>query len=130
MIGFDTSAIIDIFKGEESIKEFLTSNKEPLAATIMSYLELFFGLDFENAQHTKEAQYYRSFFSEVYSLDLTKEACEGASNIYWYLKKEGKMIEKFDCIIAGIFLAGGINKILTKNKEHFKRIKEIKVISY
>ena len=48
MIGLDTSAIIDIFKGDKSIKLILEKNREPLAATIMSYLELSFGLDLEN----------------------------------------------------------------------------------
>ena len=130
MIGLDTSAIIDIFKGEERIKEFLESNKDPLAATIMSYLELFFGLDFENVRHTKEAQYYRDFFRSVYHMDLTKESCEKASDILWRLKKDGKIIEKFDCIIAAIFMVNGVDKILTRNPKHFERIKGLNVISY
>ena len=130
MIGLDTSAIIDIFKGEERIKEFLEVNKEPLAATIMSYLELFFGLDFENVKHTKEAQYYRDFFNKVYHMDLTKASCEKASEILWRLKKEGNIIEKFDCIIAAVFMANGVDKILTRNSKHFERIKGLKVISY
>ena len=130
MIGLDTSTIIDIFKGEERIKEFLEVNKEPLAATIMSYLELFFGLDFENVKHTKEAQYYRDFFNKVYRMDLTKASCEKASEILWRLKKEGNIIEKFDCIIAAVFMANGVDKILTRNSKHFERIKGLKVISY
>ena len=130
MIGLDTSAIIDIFKGEPEIKKFLELNKAPLAATIMSYLELFFGLDFENAQHTKEAQYYRDFFDDVYCMDLTKESCEKASDILWRLKKDGNIIEKFDCIIAAIFMANGINSILTRNKKHFEKIKGLNVLSY
>ena len=130
MIGLDTSAIIDIFKGELEIKKFLELNKEPLAATILSYLELFFGLDFENAQHTKEAQYYRDFFDDVYCMDLTKESCERASNILWRLKKDGNVIEKFDCIIAAIFMANGINTILTRNRKHFEKIKGLNVLSY
>ncbi|MDP3916914.1 MAG: PIN domain-containing protein [Nanoarchaeota archaeon] len=130
MIGLDTSAIIDIFRGDEKIKGFFESNKEPLAVTIMSYLELFFGLDFENTKHTKEAQYYRSFFDGLYQMDITGESCEKASHIFWKLKKEGKMIEKFDCIIAAIFMVNGINKILTRNPKHFERIKGLNVMSY
>ena len=130
MIGLDTSAIIDIFKGEQEIKKFLESNKEPLAATIMSYLELFFGLDFENARHTKEAEYYRDFFNNIYSMDLTKESCERASDILWRLKKDGNVIEKFDCIIAAIFMANGINTILTRNQKHFEKIRGLSVITY
>src|SRR3989344_9408901 len=118
MIGLDTSAIIDLFRGEEKIKKYLEDNKEPLAATIISYLELFFGLDFENTKHTKEAQYYKDFFKNVYHMSLTKETCEKASDIFWHLKKDGAVIEKFDCVIAAIFMVHGVDKILTRNQKH------------
>jgi len=35
-----------------------------------------------------------------------------------------------DILIAGIMLANGITKIITKNVNHFERIKEIKIIEY
>ena len=130
MIGLDTSAVIDIFKGDEKIREFLESNKEPLAATIMSYLELFFGLNPENPRHMTEAKYYNEFFKGLYNIDLTKNSCEVASKIFWGLRKEGKSIEQFDCVIAALFIANGINKIITRNPKHFEKIKHLDVISY
>ncbi len=130
MIGLDTSAVIDIFRGEEKIKQFLENNKEPFAVSIMSYLELFFGLNHENPKHKEEGKYYGGFFKSIYNLDLDKGACEEASKIFWVLRKEGKSIEQFDCVIAAIFLTNGINKILTRNSRHFDKIKGIKAISY
>ena len=130
MIGLDTSAIIDIFKGNLNIKRFLENNKEPLAVTIMSYLELFFGLNPENPKHTAEGEHYREFFKSLYNIDLTKDSCEEASKIYWRLKKEGKVIDHFDCVIAALLLTNGINKILTGNPKHFEKIKQLNVISY
>ena len=130
MIGLDTSAIIDIFRGEPKIKGFLESNREPLSATIMSYLELYFGLNPENPKHAKEAEYYGEFFKSLYNIDLTKESCEEASKIFYALQKEGKTIEQFDCVIAASFLKSGIKKILTRNPKHFERIKQLSVISY
>lgn len=130
MIGLDTSAIIDIFKGNKDIEELLLKTKEPLAATIISYLELFFGLNPENPMHATEGKYYLEFFKNLYNIDLTMESCEEASKIFWTLKKEGKTIEQFDCVIAGSFLANGINKILTRNSKHFENIKQLTVISY
>ena len=130
MIGLDTSAVIDIFKGEETIKQFLENNKEPLAVTIMSYLELFFGLDPQNPKHMEEGAYYNEFFEDIYELGLTKDACEEASKIFWNLKRNGKSIEQFDCVIASIFISHGITKIMTRNSKHFDNIKELKVISY
>ena len=130
MIGLDTSAVIDIFRGEGKIKQFFDDNKEPLAITIMSYLELFFGLDPANPKHKEEGKYYDEFFKNIYSINLTKDACEEASKIFWNLKKEGKSIEQFDCVIAAIFITNGITKILTRNSKHFDKIKELKVLSY
>ena len=130
MIGLDTSAIIDVFRGDEKIKQFLENNKEPLAVTIMSYLELFFGLDPKNPKHKEEGSYYDEFFKSAYNLDLTKGACEEASRIFWGLKREGKSIEQFDCVIAAIFITNGINKILTRNSKHFDKIGELKVLGY
>lgn len=130
MIGLDTTAIIDIFKGEEKIKKFLESNKEPLAATMMSYLELFFGLDLSNSKHAEEAMFYEEFFNIVHNFGLTHSACEQASRIFWHLRKEGKTIEQFDCTIAAIMIESGITRILTRNLKHFENIKDLKVITY
>ena len=68
MIGLDTSAIIDIFKGNAEIKKILENNKEPLAATIVSYMELFFGLNPLNSKHIAEGNYYKEFFKSVYNI--------------------------------------------------------------
>ena len=130
MIGLDTSALIDIFKGDERIKKILEVNKEPLVVTSISYLELFFGLDPSNPKHAVEAKYYKEFFKSLYNLELTKEGSEEASKIFWNLRKEGKTIEQFDCLIAALFIINGIKKILTRNKKHFDNIKELSVVSY
>ena len=130
MIGLDTSAIIDIFRGNTNIKQFLEDNKEPLAVTIMSYLELFFGLNPENPKHIIEGKYYGEFFKSLYNIELTKISCEEASKIFWNLKKEGKVIEQFDCVIASLFITNGVRRILTRNPKHFEKIKQFSVISY
>jgi predicted nucleic acid-binding protein len=130
MIGLDTSAIIDIFKGKQEIKQFLETNKEPLAVTTMSYLELFFGLNPNDQNHEKEGGYYREFFKSLYNINLTDNSCEEASKIFWDLKKAGKTIDQFDCVIATLFIKNGIKKILTKNSKHFEKIKQLTVISY
>ena len=130
MIGLDTSAIIDIFRGNQNMKEFLENNKEPLAANIMSYLELFFGLNLEEPRHMAEGKYYGEFFKSVYNIDLTKDSCEEASKIFWNLRKEGKTIEQFDCVIAALYISNGIKKILTRNPKHFEKIKQLEVVGY
>jgi predicted nucleic acid-binding protein len=63
-------------------------------------------------------------------MNLTKESCEKASEIFWRLRKEGNMIEKFDCMIAAIFMMNGVYTVLTRNSKHFERIKGLHVLSY
>lgn len=130
MIGIDTSAIIDIFKGSASIKEILLGINEPLIVTEISYLELMFGLDIKNLKYKKEEKYYDEFFQSFLTLNLNDKACKKASEIFWDLKKKGKAIEQFDCIIAGIFLSNGIDKIISKNIKHFSNIIGLKVVPY
>ena len=130
MIGLDTCAIIDIFKGEKNIKNFLEKHKEPLAVNMMNYVEIFFGIDPKNPKHIKESEYYERFFNNFYFVDLTKEVSVKSSEIYWSLKKKGKNVGKFDCLLASCFLTHGIKKIVTKNVKHFKRIKDLEILSY
>lgn len=124
----DTTAIIDLFKGTKDMKKFLENNTEPLCVNILSYAELMFGIN--NEKHKNEEQFYDDFFNDMYAFELTRESCKLASKINTTLKKEGKTIGSFDVLIASIFLSNGVTKILTKNKKHFEKIKNIKVITY
>jgi tRNA(fMet)-specific endonuclease VapC len=127
MIGLDTTAIIDLFKGDPELNKFIQNSREPFSVTILSYAELMFGLN-ENSR--KEEEYYDDFFSDIYSFDLTKDSCKIASKLKYSLRKKGITIGNFDLLIASIFLSNGITKILTRNKKHFERINSIEVISY
>jgi predicted nucleic acid-binding protein len=130
MIGLDTTAIIDLFRGNSGIKTFLEQNTEPLSATTMSYLELFFGLDTEKQAHREEAEYYRKFFATLYSLNLSPSSCEKAAEIHFALMKKGQPIQQFDCTIAAIFIENGITKIVTRNTKDFRKIPGIETVSY
>ena len=130
MIGLDTSAIIDLFKKDMSLIKFLESTDDKVTLNQISYLELMFGLDFENKKYFSEEEYYDSLFANSLVLELNNSSCKMAGKILMRLKKIGKMIEQSDCAIAGIYLSNGVNKILTKNAKHFENIKELKVITY
>lgn len=55
-------------------------------------------------------------------------AVEGGK-IYSRLVKEGGTIELNDCLISATAISQGINKIVTRNINHFERIKEIEVFT-
>ena len=133
MIGLDTTAIIDIFKKEQSIKNLiinLIEDNEDIVSSIINYQEIMFGLDFNNEKHKLEEEFYDKFFDSIVLLSFSKDSSKKESEIFWNLKKSGKSIGKIDSIISGILLSNGVNKIITKNKKHFENIKELEVLSY
>ncbi len=130
MIGFDTTALIDLFKNNKALVELISTLEEKVALTRISYLELMFGIDQDNAKHLDEERYFDSLFEEFNVLELDKETSKRASKIFWNLQKEGRIIEPFDCAIAGILMANGVNKIITRNVKHFEKIKGLGVIGY
>ncbi len=130
MIGLDSTAIIDLFKGDKSIGNLVSSLDDQIAVTQVNYLEVMLGLDFDNPKHKIEEIYYDKLFNDFINLDLDILASKKAAELANNLKKKGKSIDPFDCAIAGILIQNGVKKIITRNAKHFSRIKELKVISY
>lgn len=130
MIGLDTSAMIDLFKGDSKIRELLERTREPLASTHLNYLELLFGLDLSNPAHSGEGRYYDEFFTEITSLQLDESSCKKAAEINWLMRRKGKDIGKFDSIISGILLTNGVTKIITGNAKHFEGVPGLSVVPY
>ena len=130
MIGIDTTVVIDLFKGVPELKRKIQELNTPLSATILTYLELMFGLDLSMYNNKKEADYYDKFFETVYLFELDKDSCKKASEINTFLRKKGKTIGEFDSTIATILLKNGITTILTRNRKHFENIPNLKVVSY
>jgi len=130
MIGLDTDAIIDIFKKEPKILKLIESINEDICSTIINYQEIMFGLDLKNIIHKTEEGFYDKFFEGIFLFLLDNSSSKKSADIFWSLKKQGKIIGKSDCIIAGILLANGVNKMITRNVKHFKNINGLKIISY
>ena len=130
MMGLDTTALIDLFKDSKGIKGVLANINEEAVLNHILYLELMFGLTFKNLEHKDEEKFYDALFNSYAVLNLDFNSSKKSSEILNDLKKSGKTIGLFDCTIAGIYLANGINKILTRNKKHFENIKGLTVISY
>lgn len=130
MIGLDTSAIIDLFRGSRSLINLLEKSKDKVVLNQISYLELMFGIDLRSKSHQVEEGFYDSMFSSYQVLPLSNLACKKAARIFMDLKRRGRTTGQLDCAIAGIFLSHGVGAILTRNKRHFEHIKGLKVITY
>lgn len=130
MIGLDTSGLIDLFKDKKEIVNLLKGIEEEIVLNLMGYLEVMVGLDLKNPKYLKEEEYYDEVYNSYTTLKLDAKSIKKTSDIIWSLKKKGEMIELLDCVIAGIYLTNGVNKIITKNIKHFENIKGLKIISY
>lgn len=133
MIGLDTSAVIDLFKKDASLIKLLekiNDSNDKVALNQITYLELMFGLNFEDESSKREEEYYDSLFGSSIVIQLNNSSSKKAAKISLQLKKIGKTIEQSDCTIAAVFITNGINKILTRNKKHFENIKELEIVEY
>jgi tRNA(fMet)-specific endonuclease VapC len=130
MIGIDSNSIIDIFRDNPDLKLLFEKLDDELCSTIINYQEIIFGINLKNEKDYEEEKYYDKLFDSMILYNLDIKSCKKAREILFELKKSGKTIGEFDCMIAGIFLANGVNKIITRNKKHFESIPGFEVISY
>lgn len=130
MIGLDSCSVIDLFRGNESLKKVIENIDDNLVLNNMCFLELMFGIDFDSQKGKKEESFYDSLFSSLDSFELDNSSCKKASQIMQELMSKGEAIEQFDCVIAAIYLNNEVNSIITRNEKHFSKVKGLKVISY
>ena len=132
MVCLDTSFIADLLrkdkKASEKLEEFVNEN-EKLMTTIINIAELYKGAygHYKKEEKIKEVDEISQI---IFVLDMNIRAAKNYGYFYQYLKKEGKLIDDRDILIASIILSYGENKIVTRNIKHFRRIKEIEVIEY
>ncbi len=124
----DTSVLIPFLNGAPDVVDKVrevSSKTDRIEITIITAYEIMKGAYLsskreDNLEDVKEA------ISNMQILDLTPQACEEASRIFYSLKESGKMISEFDILIAAIAKTNGEN-ILTRDR-HFESIKGIDLI--
>jgi len=130
MICLETSFLIDVLKGKKEALEKLKEIKEEKTFTtsICEY-EVMVGayLKSYSDENLKKAV---SLLNAIPIFNFDTNSALKASQIFASLVKNGKEIESEDCMIAGISLSNDCNEIITRDIEHFKRIKELKVTGY
>lgn len=62
-------------------------------------------------------------------VDLNREIAIEGGRIYAELSKRGEEIELNDCLIAASSLSLGISEVVTRDVEHFNRIKGIRAVT-
>ena len=124
----DTDIISYFFKGRHPklAERIFNLSIENIFTTVINHAELWFGIF--NAEERKQQHLERvdALFKYVTILPF----CENASKIFAeqkaFLKKQGRLIEDLDLMIASIALQHKYT-LVTNNTKHFSRIKHLKI---
>lgn len=105
----------------------LENSSGPVRTTTISVFELWQGL--EDIQDEEKRERIEHFLSALGLLAFEVESAKIAGTIFSELERRGETIEAEDCMIAGIALYHR-EAILTRNTNHFQRIKGVAIEPY
>ncbi len=128
----DTTFLIDLLRGEQdALAKAKLIEKFRLFTTELNFFEIVVGIYSQKkgdyGAHLLKAE---KLFSRLEILPFGHRSAIKAGQIAGELIRKGVQIDSHDCIMAGIALSNNCNIIVTRNKEHFERIKNIKVDCY
>jgi tRNA(fMet)-specific endonuclease VapC len=129
MICLDSDAIIDYLNGKKDAIDAVEKYSDELVTTEINVFEVFYGI-YAKKDYKDEESIASNFFNSVNVLGCNKGSGKLGAEILALLNRKGMTIEQNDCLIASIILKNGFNRILTKNKKHFDRIENMKVVEY
>ena len=133
MILLDTSFLIDLLRQRKNAinKAVELVNRDKLATTYVNIYELLIGVySGKDANYEEKLKTVENLTEKIDILTLEKDSTIKSAKIGGELMLKGQIIGDIDNMIAGIVLSNGISTVITRDKEHFERIKGIKVESY
>jgi len=131
MIALESDFIIDFLRNNKNaVEKYKEFSDEDFVTTQINFFEILFGIYNKKEVILREEPIALSFFDNLTVFDLNKASTIKSAKIAGELVLKGSLIQKNDCMIAGILLSNGCDKILTRNEKHFSKIKGLKVESY
>lgn len=122
----DTDWIIDFLKGERKVVEKLTSLvDDSLAISIIFLAELYEGI-YASDSPEKQLKGLNDFLTGVTVIGIDDEIRKVFGKQRIKLRKEGKLIDNFDLLIAATCLYYNLT-LITNNIGHFDRIEGLKI---
>jgi len=122
----DTNIITAFLKNDSRVVTKVSDYLEffdKLTINIISYYEILRGLkDLGNVGKLKR---FEEFVRENELVYIRRETIEKAAEIYVILKKQGKLIEDADILMASIAIVEDLI-LITDNISHFKRVKGLR----
>ena len=124
LICLDTSILIDFFRKKDKTKSFfygLTLQYSLFAVSIITEYEIMIG------SNNDTNNFWTLFFERITILPFDKNSNIEAINIFKQLKKDNKLIDVPDILIAASAKSNNI-KLATLKKKHFERINDLELI--
>lgn len=97
------------------------------ATTVVNVYEASYGVYRAMSDPSRRMEAFKRLVTNLEILDLDYEAAMRAVEISGTLDREGRGIDPFDSLIAGITLASGAEALVTRNASHFERVPGLKV---
>jgi len=119
----DTNIITAFLKKELKVVKRVSDYLEffdRLFINVISYYEILRGL--KDLGDEEKLRRFEEFIQENELVSIRKETIEKAAEIYAYLKKDGKLIEDADILMASIAIVEDF-VLITDNISHFERVK-------
>lgn len=130
MACLDTSFLIDLLKGNPSVRELkedLEQKEARICIASPSVMELWSGAC--RAKHLpKEKEKIIDLFESLNVLVFDMKSAQYAGEIEAALSSKGLPIETEDIMIAGIAMANG--EMIVTGDEHFTRVPGLRVLKY
>ena len=126
----DTDILIDLLRNKKDAVALVANLQDKntlLATTVINQFELHYGAH-KSRDPEKNVQISEELLSKLRILPLTPRAAQKAGHIFAELEGKGQAIGLRDTFIGAIALTRDFS-VATNNREHFKRIAELKIIS-
>nr|CBH39031.1 conserved hypothetical protein, containing PIN domain [uncultured archaeon]CBH39338.1 conserved hypothetical protein [uncultured archaeon] len=127
----DTTFLIDLMKEDPTaVKKLKELERDKITQNIaaLTLYELYVGIML-STKPEKEKRKVLDTLASMNILDLNAKSAAKAGEVQGKLIREGKMIDPEDAMIAGIALLNN-EIVLTKNVEHFSRIRALITETY
>lgn len=122
----DTDILIEYFRGSEPIKRKIESlpDEDSVGLSWFTFYEFFKGIFISGKLF--EEKFLQGLTRTCAILEASYEAARLGGEIYATLKKQGKLINDADILIASIVKANNA-VLVTNNEEHFSRVQGLKI---
>lgn len=132
---YDTSFIIDLVNSDEGAMELANKADEEESVTAISAIsvhEYLFGIHYRFHSSANFSEKLKGAIQDLEQFDILPldfEITRISSEIHVGLVRQGKRIGINDTYIAATALRYGF-KLVTRNREHFDRIRDLEIIDY